>query len=411
MGINIHRLKNHLDQLALIGATADGGVTRPSLTPEYLKARDQVARWMEEAGLTPRTDAIGNLIGRREGKIAGAPAILVGSHIDTVVNGGKYDGTVGVLGGIEVARTLREQQVVLDHPLEVIAFIEEESTRWPISTLGSHAMSGQIDVEKILAVPDRDGITVAETLRSAGFDPGRIPEAARKPEEILAYVELHIEQGAVLESLHLPVGVVTGIAAQVIMELTLTGRTDHAGATPMHLRKDALAGAAEIIINIRELAKKAGPDSVATVGHLEVKPGALNAVPGEVFMTLDIRDIRQQTRDRLVTDITDMIRKTAEKHHLSCDLKETSRLIPVMLPENMVNIIAAACQKLELPVHKMPSGASHDAQNMAAITDAGMIFVRSRNGISHSPLEYSSTEDIAAGTEVLYETVIILDKR
>ena len=411
MVVNIHRLKNRLDQLALIGATADGGVTRPSLTPEYLKARDQVARWMEEAGLTPRTDAIGNLIGRREGKIAGAPAILVGSHIDTVINGGKYDGTVGVLGGIEVARTLREQQVVLDHPLEVIAFIEEESTRWPISTLGSHAMSGQIDVEKILAVPDRDGITVAEALRSAGFDPGRIPEAARKPEEILAYVELHIEQGAVLESLHLPVGVVTGIAAQVIMELTLTGRTDHAGATPMHLRKDALAGAAEIIINIRELAKKAGPDSVATVGHLEVKPGALNAVPGEVFMTLDIRDIRQQTRDRLVTDITDMIRKTAKKHHLSCDLKETSRLIPVMLPENMVNIIAAACQKLVLPVHKMPSGASHDAQNMAAITDAGMIFVRSRNGISHSPLEYSSTEDIAAGTEVLYETVIILDKR
>jgi allantoate deiminase len=396
-------------QLAKIGQTKDGGVTRPSLTPEYLKAQARVIKWMEEAGLTTRIDATGNLIGRREGRETGAPAIILGSHIDTVINGGKFDGTVGVLGGIEVAQCIQDNNISPYHALEVVSFIEEESTRWPISTLGSHAMSGQIDPEKVLPMPDRQGIKIQDALKGVGIDPNNILHAKREPKEIAAYLELHIEQGAVLDNLNLPVGVVTGIAAQVILELTLKGRTDHAGATPMHIRKDALIGAAQIVLEVQKLAIQAGPDSVATVGRMEVKPGALNAVPGEVFMTFDIRDIHLETRDNLVRQIVLMIHSIAKINHLELNLIETSRLTPVMLPEKMINTISESCRKLHIPVHIMPSGASHDAQNMAKITDVGMIFIRSKNGISHSPEEFSTMDDISLGTSVLYETVLKLD--
>jgi allantoate deiminase len=364
---------------------------------------------MEEAGLTTRIDATGNLIGRREGRETGAPAIILGSHIDTVINGGKFDGTVGVLGGIEVAQCIQDNNISPYHALEVVSFIEEESTRWPISTLGSHAMSGQIDPEKVLLMPDRQGVKLQDALKGVGIDPNNILHAKREPKEIAAYLELHIEQGAVLDNLNLPVGVVTGIAAQVILELTLKGRTDHAGATPMHIRKDALIGAAQIVLEVQKLAIQADPDSVATVGRMEVKPGALNAVPGEVFMTFDIRDIHLETRDNLVRQIVLMIHSIAKINHLELNLIETSRLTPVMLPEKMINTISESCRKLHIPVHIMPSGASHDAQNMAKITDVGMIFIRSKNGISHSPEEFSTMDDISLGTSVLYETVLKLD--
>ncbi len=410
LSINGIRLNERLALLAKIGKTIDGGVTRVSFDPNYKKAETLVGEWMKEAGLSVRIDAVGNLIGKREGKIIGAKSIIIGSHIDTVINGGKYDGSLGVLSGIEIAQTLKENNIILDHALEVISFIEEESTRWGVSTLGSHTMAGEIDVEKVLQICDRHGETMEETMLKSKLDPKRILDAKRNPEEVTAYLEIHIEQGSVLENLNLSVGVVTGIAAQVILELQLKGKAGHAGATPMYLRKDALVAAAQLVLETEKIAKEAGPTCVATVGRLEVKSAALNVVPGEVFMTFDIRDIQKGTRDKMVDDIIKIVPKIASENNLEFTLKETSRLIPVVLPEKMIKINSTACDKLNIPVHKMPSGASHDAQVMAGIVDVGMVFIRSKDGVSHNPKEYSNPEDIAVGTSVLLETVLMIDK-
>jgi allantoate deiminase len=409
MPVNGTRLNNRLARLARIGQTEEGGVTRLSLTPEYMEAEALVAQWMGEAGLTTRIDAVGNLIGRRDGDAPDKPAIMIGSHIDTVINGGRYDGTVGVLGGIEVAQALQEDGIELTHPLAVVAFLEEETTRWGISVFGSRAMLGLLDPQQVLQCRDQQGITMAETMRAVGLDPDRFCEAARDPREIGAYLEMHIEQGAVLDSMGLPIGVVTAIAGPLFLALRLKGRTDHAGATPMNLRRDALVGAAQIVLAAQRVARETSPTCVATVGQLEVKPGSKNAIPGEVFMTLDIRDIYLENRDRAEERIKETIRMVAEENGLEYDLQLLSRVEPVVLSCRVVNMVAAACRKVGVPVHKMPSGAGHDAQAMATATDVGMIFLRSKDGISHAPQEFTEAEDITLGTRVLYETVLALD--
>ncbi|MCX7669766.1 MAG: Zn-dependent hydrolase [Anaerolineae bacterium] len=409
MPINHRRLLDRLERLADYGRTPEGGVTRVTFTPAYMQALEVVMGWMREAGLIPRLDAVGNLIGRREGDRPGLPAIAFGSHIDTVINGGRYDGTLGVLAAIEVAQTLAEEGRSPHHPLEVIAFIEEEGTRWGASMLGSRFMLGHITAEYMAERTDRQGVTIAQGLAAVGLDPQRFRAAVRSPDEFHAYVELHIEQGAVLESLGLPVGAVTGIAGPLFMGLHLEGRTDHAGATPMNLRCDALVTAAQIVLAARQAALATSPTAVATVGRLEVKPGAINAIPGAVFMTLDLRDIVEEQRDCLERAVRAAIEQAAAAEGVRYRLEEMVRHRPVLLPAHMVETVVRACAAAGVPAHRLPSGAGHDAQIMASAVDTAMIFVRSRDGVSHSPQEFTDPEDIRLGAEVLYRTWLELD--
>lgn len=408
MAIEENRLAQQLDRLGAVGQTPEGGVTRLGLTPVYMEAQALVGEWMKEAGLTPRVDAIGNLIGRREGRNPRAPAIMIGSHIDTVVNGGRFDGTVGVLGGIEVARAMEEDGVTLNHPLEVVAFLDEEGTRWGTGCLGSRAMLGLLP-DEVLERRDPNGVTVAKAMQDTGLDPHRLYEAKRKPEEIATYLEMHIEQGAVLETLDYPVGVVTGIAGIVWLSVRLRGTADHAGATPMSLRHDALVPAAQLVLTAQRLATETSPSSVATVGKLQVQPGNVNAIPGDVLMTFDLRDISRQRLDKMQMAIVTQVQRLAGDQALDHKVEVMQRVEPVVFSRRIVESIAAACRKLGMPVHKLPSGAGHDAQIMARKVDSGMIFLRSKDGISHAPEELTDTSDILLGTEVLYHAAMRLD--
>ena len=409
MPINQGRLEQRLNQLAQIGAIPNGGVNRQSFTPEYKEAQELVADWMREAGLVTCLDAIGSLIGRREGQESAARAIMVGSHIDTVLNGGRFDGTVGVIGGIEVAQALKEDGIGLNHALEVAALVEEEGARWGSGCLGSRAMMGLV-TEEVLGRKDRDGITMAKAMESMGIDPNCFLDARRDPDQIAYYLEMHIEQGGVLDDLDYPVGVVNGIAGPLQMSASLIGRTDHAGATPMNLRKDALVAAAHLVLIAQRLAKEASPTAVATVGRLEAEPGNFNAVPGEVFMTFDIRDIYREPRDKMEHEIVAAVEKISADNGLQHEIKEMVRLEPVVLPRKIVGVIAESCRKVGVPVHELPSGAGHDAQTIATEVATGMIFLRSRGGISHDPEEFTEVKDIVLGTEVLYQTILELDK-
>ena len=408
MTIDANRLNRRLEQLGHVGQTTDGGVTRLSYTQVYRDAQALVAAWMTEAGLVTRLDAIGNLIGHRASAVPAAPVIVIGSHIDTVLNGGRFDGTVGVLGGIEVAQAMREDDLELDHGLDIIAFADEEGTRFGTGCIGSRAMLGLLPAET-LQREDIDGVTLAQALEASGLDPTSVPDAIRNPKEMAAYIEMHIEQGSVLDDLGCPIGAVTGIAGPLFLSLQLRGKTDHAGATPMYLRRDALAGAAELILYAERMAKETSPTSVATVGRLEVRPGNVNAIPGEILMTFDLRDIHQDPRDRMENEIASKILEISLERSLRYELREMSRLAPVLLSPRLIQAIRSSCQKVGASVHELPSGAGHDAQVMASAVDSGMIFLRSKSGFSHSPEEFTMEEDIELGARVLLETVLALD--
>jgi allantoate deiminase len=410
MPIQKDRLVERLKTLGQIGATAEGGVTRLAYTPAYRQAEEIVRGWLAEAGLTSQLDAVGNLIGRREGKQPGRPAVMLASHIDSVVNGGHFDGALGVLSAIEVAQALHEDGLTLAAPLEVVAFMDEEGSRWGGGLFGSQAMTGRLTPE-MLQRRDRQGVSVSEAMRQWGHDPARFDEAVRDPAEIGAYLELHIEQGAVLESRDLAVGVVTAIAGPLHLAVRLHGRIDHAGATPMgELRRDALAGAAELILAAEATAMATSPTCVATVGRLEVTPSIANIIPGGAFMTFDIRDIDEASRDRAVGAIRGEIERVCQARRLTAEVEEALQVKPVILSHEIVEAVAAACRQVGLPVHYLPSGAGHDAQIMTGVTKAGMIFVRCREGLSHSPAEYAASEDIFVGAQVLYEATVQLGR-
>lgn len=410
MPVNGNRLVDRINRLAQIGRTPHGGVTRVSWTDTYWEAEAVVRRWMEEAGQQVHRDAAGNLIGRREGWAPGGPAILLGSHFDSVIDGGRFDGVAGVLSAIEVAQALREDGVQLNHALETVAFIEEEGSRFGSGIHGSRAMLGELGPE-VHQRRDRDGQTFDDVMRQSGLDPARLEEAVRDSGQIAAYLELHIEQGAVLESIGQPVGVVTGIVGFLFLGLTLKGRADHAGATPMHLRADALAGAAELVLLTERLARHHGPTAVGTVGRLEVKPGQSNSIPGEVALTFDLRDIKVDTLNALESNIRREIERVARERDLGVSLQELLRASPVEMHPVVTQGIADACEQVGLPVFRLPSGAGHDAQVIARYAPAGMIFVRCRQGISHSPEEQASPEDLEAGANVLHRATLALDRR
>jgi allantoate deiminase len=404
MAVDVARMMAELDELSRIGRTASGGVTRLGLTPENAAAKELVARWMAEAGLSVRYDAAANLIARLGGD---GPAIVLASHLDSVIDGGRFDGPMGVVIALEVARLLAGEKVEPARPLEVVAFSDEEGTRFGTGFFGSRAMVGALPRD-ILDRKDKNGLSIAQAMQALGYPPDRIGDADRDPGEVIAYLEVHVEQGSVLDQLEVPVGVVTGIAGPAHLQVTLRGRADHAGATPMNLRRDPLAAAAQVIVAAEKLAKEVSPTAVATVGQVWVEPGAVNVIPGLAVFSLDIRDVEKATRDELIGSILDVLRQVCADRQIEWDVEEHLRVDPVPLSPRVQAALAQACREVGVPVHRMPSGAGHDAMIFAPLAETGMLFVRSREGVSHSPAERTDEGDIAVAAEVLWRAALAL---
>jgi N-carbamoyl-L-amino-acid hydrolase len=400
--INLPRLRNDLEALGKIGATPDGGVWRSSFSDPDMEARTWYIRRIEAAGIQHWTDAAGNIYARIG---EGGPAVIAGSHLDSVPNGGRFDGALGVMAAFECLRCLREQGVRTNLPVEAVAFTDEEGRFGGF--VGSFAVIGTLAYEEAQRRRDLRGVPLVDAMRRVGLDPTRIGEARRQPGDIKAYIELHIEQGPVLESLGVPIGVVQGIVAGSRTWITFRGRADHAGTTPMTMRKDALLGAAEFSLRARELVLTEGSGtSVGTIGALEVKPGGSNIVPESAFLTLDLRDISWDVLQRLLGRVHTLAEEIAEKWGLEVTVERMRTSEPAQMSPHLQAAIDEAARDLGHTTHWMNSGAGHDAQVLAKITEAGMIFVPSRQGRSHSPAEFTDWEQIEHGGNVLLNTLV-----
>ena len=404
--IDADRLWARLSELAEIGKTENGGVTRLSFTEVERAAKDLVASYMRQADLEVREDAAGNLVGRREGSDEGAPVVLTGSHVDSVPSGGDFDGPLGVLAAVEALQIMEERGIETECPIEVVAFTDEEGARFGFGMIGSRATAGTLTPED-LDREDKDGVSIAEAMRDYGLDPERIGEAARPEGSVYAYVELHIEQGKILENEDLPAGIVTGIAGPVWLKVTLEGEAGHAGTTPMNLRRDALAAAAAIVGVIEAEAARTGT-TVGTVGQLDLSPGGINIIPGHVSFSLDLRDIDQRVRDGVEDRISDQAVRLCKERGVELETEALQRLPPVPCSEFVRGAAREACEALGYEPFELASGAGHDGMHLADLCPVGMIFIRSKSGLSHNPNEYSSKEDCAAGAEVLYRTLLKL---
>lgn len=401
--VNGDRLNRSIAQLAEIGKLANGGVSRVAFTPEDLLARQLVQSWMIDAGMTVRIDAAGNIIGTYAGLQAAVGALATGSHIDTVPVAGHFDGVLGVLAGIEVVQVLHENSLRLNHPIEVIVFTDEEC-----SVIGCKAMAGNV-----VANPEyyrrNDGTAIETCLQRVGGDWARIPTAKRQVGEIAAFVELHVEQGGVLESTGDRIGVVKGIVGQYRFAVTVTGRMNHAGTTPMNMRKDALVAASQIVLAVNQLGNTPG-EQVATVGYFTVSPNAVNVVPGKVELKIDLRDLSQTHLDNLVAQMQQQFAQIATTTQTEIVMTQALHVLPTLAEPKIQDAIAQVCQQLELSYSYLPSRAGHDAQEIGRFADMGMIFVPSFAGLSHSQDEYTSPQQCTEGANVLLQTFLKLDR-
>ncbi|HTO46954.1 MAG TPA: allantoate amidohydrolase [Burkholderiales bacterium] len=375
-----------------------GGLTRIYLSDEQRRANELVLGWMREAGMSARLDAAGNCVGRYEGDRAGLPALVLGSHLDTVRDAGKYDGMLGVIAGIECVRALHLRERRLPFAIEVIGFADEEGVRFNATLLGSRAAAGTFKPEVLDAV-DRDGVPMREAMRRFGLDPARIADAAHRRNEVLAYAELHIEQGPVLEAEGLPVGVVTAINGATRFAVEVDGMAGHAGTVPMNLRQDALVAAAECVLAIERRCSSV-PELVGTVGKLETLPGAVNVVPGKVRFTIDIRSPRDPERLAAVADVLAALRAIGERRNVSIKATKTHEGAVAPCAAWLQEQIGSAIAAERLPVRKLPSGAGHDGMAMIDVADIGMLFVRCEKGISHNPAEAITLADVETGARV-----------
>ena len=400
------RLHDAIAELADFNDDPDaGGITREVYTPTYGAALERVAAWMRAADLEVRLDAVGNLFGRWQGSEPGAPLVLTGSHVDTTLNAGRYDGVLGVLGAIEAIHLLHDAGTAPRRSIELVAWAGEEP-RFGTGCVGSRAAAGHLARADLDRLRDRDGTSMAAALREAGFDPDRLADAAIDPAGVHALVELHIEQGAVLEDAGESIGVVTAIAAPHDLRLTLRGAATHAGATPMRLRRDALAGAAEAIGLLERLAREsASGTTVGTVGVLRVRPGAINVVPGEAELDVDVRDSDLPARTQVVDALLAGAREIAARRGLELELTPIVEDTPVACEPLVVDAAEAAARELGLPFRRMTSGAYHDAMVMGSRVPIGMIFVPSVGGVSHHPDEYTEPADLDRGVRVLAGTL------
>ena len=392
-----------IHQLAAISETPDN-LTRIFLTREHRTAADLIMDWMREAGMSAKLDAIGNVCGRYEGERPGLPCLMLGSHYDTVRDAGKWDGPLGVITAISCVADLHKRGRRLPFAVEVIGFSDEEGVRFASTLLGSRAVAGTFN-ERVLTSKDDTGTTMREALVQFGLDPDRIGAAARVRGELLAYVELHIEQGPVLEAKGLPVGVVSAIAGATRLAAMLSGMAGHAGTVPMALRRDAVTGAAECISAIEQLCREDDGGLVGTVGYIHAAPGATNVIPGQANFTIDMRAPTDERRSRSVAEMVRRVEAIAKRRTLDLQLDVTHENRTVPCASWLKTQIAEAVAGEGYPVFELASGAGHDGMAMVDVADVAMIFVRCRGGISHNPAEHVEPDDADAGARVLLRLI------
>jgi allantoate deiminase len=400
--INARRILERIEALAGCSAE-DGALTRIFLTPQHRAANRLVAGWMREAGLEPRSDAIGNVIGRYEGERPGLPCLMLGSHLDTVRNAGRFDGMLGVVTAIECVEALHRAGARLPFALEVIGFADEEGVRFQSTLLGSRAVAGTFDSD-VLKATDAEGVSMADAMRAFGLDPARIHEAARSRADVLAYVELHIEQGPVLEREGLPVGIVTAINGAARFMVEIIGEAGHAGTSPMLGRRDALPAAAEAVLAVERICG-GRPDLVGTVGRISALPGALNVIPGAAQLSVDVRSPDDTERAAAEHTIENAIEGICARRGLQLRMTRLHASRATPCAGWLMAQLEATIASRGIRVRKLASGAGHDATAMRDLTDVAMLFIPCAGGISHNPRESADADDIAVGGEVLLQFI------
>ena len=407
--INESRINQTLQELGHLGESPEG-MDRVAYSPEDIAGRGYTIKLMQEAGLETRIDAAGNIIGRRAGSDDNLPAIALGSHTDTVPKGGKYDGALGVMGAIEVIRTLEEQGHRTRHPLEVIDFTNEEGTRFHRWLVGSRSMSGLLEQEDLDALDD-DGLSLGPCIADIGGDLSRIGEAVRSPGELAAYFELHIEQGPYLHQSGNPIGVVTGITGRAVFEVEIEGKANHAGTTPMSTRRDALVSASKLVLNIQKMAAEQEICRVSTVGSIKAIPNAVNVIPGHASIGLEFRDTDMEALAAAEQELRRITDQAAVDDIVDIDVIRHRFTSAVPITADMQALVAEAAENCGMAWEPLASGAGHDAQAVANIAPVAMIFVPSIDGISHAIEEYSTPQDCANGAQVLLELLLLADDR
>jgi N-carbamoyl-L-amino-acid hydrolase len=401
--IQSERLCGKLDELGQVGALEGGGVCRLALTPADRAGRDLVVRWMRELGLIVTVDRIGNIVGERAGRSVGDP-VMIGSHIDTVATGGIYDGNLGVLAGLEIIQCLNDAGIETDKPLAVAVFTNEEGARFCPDMMGSGVHQGSLDLETMLAVRGIDGTSVEEDLAAIGYA-GDMPCGSKRA---AAFLELHIEQGPILEKEGITIGAVEGVQGISWTEYLWRGTSNHAGTTPMHLRNDAGYAATDLAVFVRCLALEQGGDQVATVGSIELRPNLVNVIPNHARMTVDLRNTDDEILTRCERQTLEYAAGLAQREGLELETRTLARFAPVSFDQRLVAMVENHAKELGHSVRRLPSGAGHDAQMFAPNCPTAMIFVPSQGGISHNIREHTSREDLQAGGNVLLRMALEL---
>lgn len=398
------------NKLTTYGET-NKGINRLAYTKEEQDALSYLTKIALDNKLSVKKDSIGNLFIKRKGINDFLPVVAMGSHIDSVYNGGKYDGTIGVIAGLEVLLSLNEYSIKTKHSIELIVFACEESARFGTATIGSKAMTGNIKKSELLSLKDKNNVSFKDALHKVGLNLQEIDSVRRKKSEFSSFIELHIEQGPILEQNDIDIGIVTGVSAPTRFKVTILGESSHSGSTPMNFRKDALTGAAEIILRLEDIAKKeAHLGTVSTIGVTNVYPGAMNVVPGQVELLVDIRSINAQSKMRVVNQFSREINEICTGRNLISEIELLSDEIPTLLDKNIIEKTKNICESFDYSYKKMPSGAGHDAMNMASFCKTGMIFIPSEDGLSHNPKEFTKMSEIEKGAKVLYELIVKLAK-
>lgn len=407
---NMDKIRQDIDTLATFVDTSKPGWTRRPFTRWYVQSREWLTKQMTEIGMEVEIDVASNLIGRIPGSDPKLMPIMVGSHTDTVTGGGRFDGIIGVLAGLEIVRSLKQAGLTLRHPLEVVDFTAEEPSEFGISTIGSRGMVDNLS-EEMLGRKDPSDLVLKDVIQQIGGKPSVISEYARRKGDAALYLELHIEQGPVLEQTDNKLGVVTGIVGIQRYRVVVEGNPNHAGTTPMNMRMDALTGAAQIILELESLCRETYVEPVVgTVGTLNVEPNASNVIPGRVVFDLEVRSLDTDILERIIVKLQENSLEIADKRRLNVSFDCLSKSEPIHVTSEVQNILREACQATAATI-SLPSGAGHDANQLARITSIGMIFVPSKDGRSHCPEEWTSYEDVTLGVEALTRAILLFDEK
>lgn len=405
--INLNRVIEDIETLASFNATPGNGVTRLSFTKEDRLARDYIRKQMESAGLKVWEDGYSNLFGRREGKNPNAPIMMIGSHFDSVINGGAFDGVAGLVSALEILRVFKEKEIENYYPIEVVAMNDEEGVRFGTGISNSRAMVGLIDEEELDSVRDKDGITLRKAMEDFGINPD-LKSAKRPKGSIKSFIELHIEQGPILEYNNKDIGLVETIVGLDRYDVKIKGKSGHAGTTPMDNRQDALVAASNLILSISRIAKAVGDGTVGTVGEIKISPNASNVIPGYIELAVDVRSTKEENINKVYDEFLKEIDIRKREDSVDIEITKSLYIPPVNMSEEIIATMEKIANRLDYSYMRMNSGAGHDAMNMAKIAPTSMIFVPSKDGLSHHPDEWTDYEDLEKGIELMLNAVLEL---